>query len=451
MVSYEKLKDLHVFERKGSWFALDTISGALLLLDEDFSDIISLSASGYDKETIAQRLGCSIQEIETKLGELNNTLNEYNLRQSFVHTKASLQTLMLLVAQDCNMRCRYCYADGGNYNQNSPAIMDLDTAISTLDLAHKVGIQYVQFFGGEPLLAFDLIKKLISYCKKSHYHFKFGLMSNGTCVNPEIADFCAQHNISVTISVDGPKDVHDLCRIYPDGSGTFDHVIEGINLLNQKRVSLSLQPVYSKRYIPLASMKDILSSLLPYCKSYILGHVTPMGNTYSSEDIMSEEEVIECFTEAVDYVFDSNENGTPFIVIDIYNVINQLYSNKRMIREHICESLASRLTVFSNGDIFLCQFSNQPENCLGNVHDMDLATLFERRQEVLKKFSIDRLKMWSKNLNGVCISNLEIDKDGFYKPRYPKAYDEYYEHTLYRIAMTDIDKLLETWRNYIGA
>ncbi len=443
-------KSLHIFNREGMWLGLDTISGALFGLNDILASIVNKKIEGLGVNEIASKLDISLEEIHDELSDFEGNLKAFRQKQNYEVSNPSPKTMMLLVSQTCNMSCLYCYADTGTYNQNNPEKMDLDCAKNALDLASEIGIENIQFVGGEPLLAFDLIKKVVKYSNDMGYTFQFGVITNGTCIDEEVATFFKNHNVQVTVSIDGPKKVHDTCRQYPNGQGTFDQVVEGIKLLNSKRIPLSLQPVYGKRYIPLASPKEILSYLKSHCKNYILGYVMPVGTTYTSEDIMDETEVIQYFNDTIDFCFDSNLNDIPFIDVSIYKVIKHIYSENRFIKKYVCESLAKRLSVFSNGDIYPCQFANQPENCLGNVNNSTKDDVLEKRNNVLEKFTVDKLDLLARNLGDICIGHIQKDNNGDFKLKLPKAYNEFYEHLLYRIATTDMNKIFDMWRDYFG-
>ncbi len=443
-------ESLHIFNREGIWIGLDTFAGALFGLNDLRTSIINHRIQKLKPEEIASELNLSVEEVQTELAEFEENLNTFRQKQTYNYSNPSPKTMMLLISQSCNMSCLYCYADAGTYSQNNPTKMDFECAKKALDLAADIGIENIQFFGGEPLIAFDLIKKIVNYANQMNYAFKYGVITNGTYVNEEVVDFFKEHNIVATVSIDGPQEVHDACRQFPNGQGTFEKVERGIQLLNSKRIPLSLQPVYSKRYLPLASPKEILSYLKSYSKNYILGYVMPMGSIYSSEDIMDESEVIQYFIDTIDFCFDSNLNDIPFIDVSIYKVVKNLYSEERFVKKYLCESLGKRIAVFSNGDIYPCQFANQEENCFGNVNHSTTNEILEKRNLILQKFTVDKLDLWARNLGDICIGHVQKNDTGNFELRLPEAYNKFYEHLLYRIATTDMDKIFTMWRDYFG-
>ena len=151
-----------------------------------------------------------------------------------------LNKITLQVTQNCNFRCKYCiYSEDTNKKQrtHSQESMSLETAKEAIDflLDHSIDSRDINigFYGGEPLLAFDLIKNIVEYTEKVFKGKKltYNMTSNGTLLDEEKIDFLIEHDFSLMISLDGPKEINDLNRVYPDGSGTYDTVIEKIEFI----------------------------------------------------------------------------------------------------------------------------------------------------------------------------------------------------------------------------
>lgn len=440
---------LHIFQRNGLWLAVDTYSLALLNLENNLGPVVNLKVHGYTIPEIATKLNLPLGEVTNILVELAQNLHSFQQSRTWRTSELEPRTLILLVTQTCNLRCRYCYADAGTYSMEGPAVIELALAQKAMDLANTLGIESIQFFGGEPLLAIDLIKQIIAYCREKNYTFHFGINTNGTCIDSAVATYLAAENIAVTVSIDGPASVHNCCRVFPNGSGTLESALAGVELLQASNVPLRLQPVYSKRYIPLASIREIATFLSQYTHYFDLGYVTPVGNTVSPADIMTDEEVSVLLCDVVDFVFDAVENDIPIIEGNIYTIISSLFADTLKTRRYICDGLAGRLTVFTNGDIYTCHYAREAANCLGNLTNITPATLFSNREQVLEKFHIASLDFWTKNFGGFCIATLEENDNGQFKPRYPRATTEFYEHLLYRIATTDMPVFLEKLRDLV--
>lgn len=164
-----------------------------------------------------------------------------NYLQYFMERKLSKITLQ--VTQNCNFRCKYCiYSEDTNKKQRSHSqeSMSWDTAKEAVDflLMHSIDSKDINigFYGGEPLLAFDLIKDVVAYAEKVFKGKKltYNMTSNATLLDEEKIDFLIEHDISLMISLDGPKKINDLNRVYPDGSGTYDTIMKKIQLIYAK-------------------------------------------------------------------------------------------------------------------------------------------------------------------------------------------------------------------------
>ncbi|MCD8311987.1 MAG: radical SAM protein [Firmicutes bacterium] len=152
-------------------------------------------------------------------------------------------SLVLQVTQDCNFRCRYCFFanDTGVVRNHEKKFMSEATAKSAIDflLAHSADSDAItiSFYGGEPLLAFDVIEKSVNYAKDLFVSKspRFSITTNGSVMNGKIADFLAKNSVSLLISLDGPREIQNRHRKFSsDGSGTFDTVIKNITHLRER-------------------------------------------------------------------------------------------------------------------------------------------------------------------------------------------------------------------------
>lgn len=164
-----------------------------------------------------------------------------------------LSKLTLIVTHSCNLRCTYCYAKGGDFGLPvktmtiSDAIKIVDHFAITFD-----GIKEIFYFGGEPLLAFDVIKAVCLHSEKLVSEKilpvlpKFVLITNGTLISDEFVKLAIRFDIGITISIDGPKYIHDLHRKTTKNEDTFDKVFAGINLLKNSSVPFSVEGTYTR-------------------------------------------------------------------------------------------------------------------------------------------------------------------------------------------------------------
>ncbi len=144
--------------------------------------------------------------------------------------------ITLQVTQNCNLHCSYCAYSGNYENRSHKALnMDIETAKKGIDylIEHSPDNEIVDigFYGGEPLLTFNLIKECVAYAEKKAEgkNMMFNLTTNGTLIKPEMIDFFEKHNVSITISIDGPREIHDLNRKFAhSGTGSFDIMMKNL-------------------------------------------------------------------------------------------------------------------------------------------------------------------------------------------------------------------------------
>lgn len=160
------------------------------------------------------------------------------------------EILILNVTDRCNMRCKYCAFSGAYHGQRVHGVdsMSLDTALRAIDqfiaragstLRDSEKKLAITFYGGEPLLAFDLIKDILHQVHHVRYprlsgRLTHAITTNGTLLSEEQLQLLSQYGVSLKISIDGPRDFHDRNRVYPDGSGTFDAVLRSLKTARDK-------------------------------------------------------------------------------------------------------------------------------------------------------------------------------------------------------------------------
>lgn len=150
----------------------------------------------------------------------------------------AITTLALIMATDCNLRCRYCYADDGTYHQQR-SLMDISVARQSVDFLVRKSRQSkevgISFFGGEPMLNFRCMEKVVPYAteqfEKNGKECTFGITTNGTLLTPAKVKFMEDHHFSYIISIDGRPEIHDKNRILPDNTGSYKSVIRRLETL----------------------------------------------------------------------------------------------------------------------------------------------------------------------------------------------------------------------------
>ncbi len=229
---------VHTFECLGRYFAVDGNCGAVHELDKTAFDIITEMAKRDDagEELTRGAFGAQNAECEAEIWELIDA-GELFSKDDFSDLSAPpepglVKALCLHVAHSCNLNCAYCFAGGGRYRGES-ALMTAETGKRALDflVARSAGRHNleVDFFGGEPLLNFGVVKEITAYArtleKQTGKHFRFTLTTNGMLLDDAVTEFLNAEMDNVVLSLDGRKSVHDRFRVDFHGQGSFDRVV----------------------------------------------------------------------------------------------------------------------------------------------------------------------------------------------------------------------------------
>lgn len=241
-------KDIHKFNSNEKYIVLDINSGAVHEVDEIVynivddkdnkdSDLIVKKYNNFNKEDIITAL----EEIDflEKEGLLYSQREEYNAP---LHSQGIVKALCLHIAHDCNLKCRYCFASQGNF-KGARTYMSAEVGKKALDFlvensGNIINLE-VDFFGGEPLMNFDVVKEITYYGreleKKTGKVFRFTLTTNAILLDDEITDFLNEHMSNVVLSLDGRKEVNDKMRLTVNDKGSYDIITEKIQKFIEKR------------------------------------------------------------------------------------------------------------------------------------------------------------------------------------------------------------------------
>jgi len=226
------VKDTSIFE-------LDEVSSALLdhLIQEELTSSEKLYQAlepRHPREKVQEALeGFAALDIVTRYPR-----REAPARRRMEIQSNPLTTLVLNVTNKCNMGCHYCYGDGFE-DLRTGQQMDWEVAKQSVDFLFQNGGPHkkltIVFFGGEALLNFKLIKQVVPYAKelarKAGKWVDFTLTTNATVLNSEMIAFLKEHRFGVTVSIDGPKEIHDQRRVFKGGKGTYEVIVPRIREL----------------------------------------------------------------------------------------------------------------------------------------------------------------------------------------------------------------------------
>jgi uncharacterized protein len=248
-----RLRDFHVFSVNGKNLGYDGATGSLYLLDDTGKAFFESYKDNQEPEKAARCLAgkFSPEEIRETLDEFYE-LNEQTLLGDNVILQDTIQpdlqsqppkAICLNVAHACNLGCKYCFASCGYFGGKAAQFMKKEVAFAAIDfLLRESRFRKhldVDFFGGEPLLAFDVVRETLLYAEKKGKQagkiFRFTITTNCTLLTPDIISFLNDHNVSVILSIDGRREIHDRMRPYQDGSPSYDIVLDAAKQMVESR------------------------------------------------------------------------------------------------------------------------------------------------------------------------------------------------------------------------
>lgn len=242
---------IHKFIQDGEYYVIDVNSGALHVVDEIVYDLLDENSLKEKQELIEIFKGKhSVEDIEEVYNEIQSLINVEMIYTKDLYETIAMESgdkesyikaLCLNIIHDCNLRCKYCFADEGEYH-GARKVMSAEVGKKAIDFViEKSGPRKnieVDLFGGEPLMAFDAIKEIVEYAKiqeKLHKKLiRFTMTTNATLLNDEIMKYMDENMGNIVLSIDGRKSVNDKVRTRIDGSGSYDRILPNI----QKMVSM---------------------------------------------------------------------------------------------------------------------------------------------------------------------------------------------------------------------
>lgn len=250
---------IHQYQLGGYNIVLDICSGSVHVVDEVAYDIIAMFENNSKEQIIeeiskkyAGRDDITSQDIEecfsqvVSLKESGKLFAPDTFEPVAGHLKAKtsgvIKALCIHIAHTCNLNCSYCFASQGKYHGDR-AMMSLEVGKRALDfLVENSGSRHnleVDFFGGEPLMNFDVVKQMVEYArsieKKYNKNFRFTLTTNGMLIDDDVIDFANREMSNVVLSLDGRKEIHDRYRVDYTGKGSWETIVPKFQKLVESR------------------------------------------------------------------------------------------------------------------------------------------------------------------------------------------------------------------------
>lgn len=387
--------DYRIFNIDNNKFVFSIPDNKIFEIDDQVEKLISLSGATLDD--ISKKMASDYSENE--LRQILDTMEQsgfLNNSKAEEYSTKELKSLTLLLVQGCNLRCSYCYAEDGKYNDTG--IMSKVTAFKAIDfILNKSKLKDIGicFFGGEPLLQFELIKDIVAYCREKEREkgrvFHFSMTTNGTLLTEEIERFIIENKISTQISIDGDADTHNKHRFFANKVGTHDYVMEKTKALREDKKLLARATITKE------SIQNIEKNYM-----YLLDNGfrnIAMSATYEMLDSNDFKRLTEAFSSMYAHCEELIKRGEFTKVKNNKMFMQELGRIHKAVRCDIaCGVGRYTYAIDVHGDIYPCQrFVSNKEFCLGNVYEDD-----KKREKFLQEISFDKHekchRCWARNL-----------------------------------------------------
>lgn len=384
--------------------------------------ILDKKAFLYDVPTntvykVSPVIATKIQEMRCSSNETNAFLETYFNEKleskeitvpshSYWGETKALSKLTINVTTRCNLRCKYCYADFGTYSGYSELNMKPEDAVRYIDnLVVNTGINkvnMVQFFGGEPLLAIDTVETICGHFEQLYKDKKifslpvFTMITNLVKYNEKVLSVMSKYKIRLTVSIDGPKEIHDLQRVFLSGKGSADIIFRNASIL--KDYIVAIEATYTRNHILANISKNDLINYLSDKFTIDKGKifvVPVVGDTNLEVDV---------------------NKYLEFLKDDLLNIEDNqalVACDPSMQSDLFCTTGYTTACIMPNGDLYPCHmYATNKSFCIGNMDNVP-NTIFikEKLDELLsinRKENYECGECWARKICHFCPANLLI-------------------------------------------
>ena len=421
---------IHKFQQGGEFILLDVNSGAVHRIDAMIFDLLDTFDGSNDSATIETwKSKYPAAEISEALEELHELIDQELLFAPRIEVpstfkeKGIVKSLCLMISQDCNLRCRYCFGAGGTYGSRS--IMTPKVGIAAVDFLLKTTPRKhceIDFFGGEPLMNFETVQKVTEYVRQKEIEtgksVKLTLTTNGMLLDDEKIQWLNDNRISLVLSLDGRKEIHDAMRPDSHGQGSFDRVVKNFKKLVESRngENYYLRGTYTNRNLDFT--RDVLDM---FEHGFDILSIEPAVLKNSSLALTEKDlpRIFEEYDRLSEVYLARQKSGHGFFFFHF----NIDLSNGPCVAKRLagCGAGHEYFAVACNGDLYPChQFVGREKYLLGNVFEgldesRDSLRQYFRESHVLNK---DRCKdCWARFFcSGGCHANADLFNGDIRKP-----------------------------------
>jgi uncharacterized protein len=382
-----RLGEFHRFDAAGAHFLYLVPAGAIFAVDTAVGKLIDCLAPGeLPHEQLVQDLAAS----GLGLGDAEELVDEMYHANVIVANDSvpdqpqplpdvfPIQTLVMNLTNQCNLSCQYCYEFGADKlatPEGKPKFMDLETAKTSVDfLLAQSGDRrsiHITFFGGETLMNFPLLKQVVAYAneraKEQQRHIDFSLTTNATLLTPAIIEFLSESHIGVTVSMDGPKEMHDHLRVFSNGKGSYDIIEPKVRALIQNHRT---RPI-TARVTLTAGVSDVVR-IFRHLKQDLGFHevgfapVTTSPNQLYAINATGMDSVLDQFHTLAEEYLEHALRGESHGFSNVSDTLAELCQGVN--KSHPCGAGLGLLGVGPSGDIAPChRFVDSDAHALGHI------------------------------------------------------------------------------------
>jgi uncharacterized protein len=388
-------RSFHVFEFQDQKILFDRNTATVSILNDVSYYVLLLLQAGASLPEALERSkvaypGLDATEVELTLKALQGrgffkfTSVDKNQQDRMLvdlldHKPRRIQMLM---AQGCNLGCRYCYAWRNGSNQKK-TLMPWEIAKASVDYLIKRSVSrtdlQVTFFGGEPLLNYPVIQKVVSYCRdlelRTDKKFTFELITNGTLLSKEVVDFAVEHKFLLFISIDGWKEMHNYNRPSVNGDDVYDTILANAKYANEQYIKHQLPAIkvranLTNRYHDAFAVGAYLRSL--GFNTIGVGSIEPLNHGDNSPSALTEDQADEMHKEATRVMVDSVKKLAAHEKIEFFKA-DQLRRSltqfePRALKGITCGIARNTQIVDNKGNIYPChRYEGMEAYVIGNI------------------------------------------------------------------------------------
>jgi uncharacterized protein len=376
----------------------------------------------------------------------------------------TLDRITLHVANECNLNCTYCYAKGGNYSEPIK-LMTEEKAIDIIDffIHNRIVIKTIVFFGGEPLLNIKVIKSVCSYLDKHYKNQKiaflpeFVIITNGTIINSEIIRLINYYHITITVSIDGPKDINDLHRTFKNNRGSYDKIHFFINTLKSNTsTEILFESTFTEEHTIMGYSEDDIYAFMRE-EFGIRGTVVPIH--YYNENHVVENHLNEKnrFFEKMNEMFQEPDNLEKELD---ENIVNTLYNIANGTPKEMCPIGLKMVAISVDGELYPCHINvGKKHLSLGNIssenifNNPDKYYTTNNYLKLVKKVIEPCRTCWAHNLCGGCSLEAFFDErtnmfTSLPKKEYCNIQKQFLSELILNIARLQSDSIM--WDKFVA-